>query len=455
MKRRQYRRKGRAKKERPHFEPNSAGIDVSPYCMYVAVSPGRDDDPVRRFGSFTRDLKEIAAWLKKCGVRVVAMESTGVYWIPLYQILVDRGFKVLLVNASHFKNVPGRKSDVSDCEWLQYLLSVGLLRGSFRPSQEICAIRALARHREALVEQAVRQVQWIQKSMDEMNLHLHHVIDDLMGKTGRLILEAILEGERNPRRLAKLRDPRIKASSQTIVRALEGDYREENLFIVRQSYENWQQLMSQIRQCDQEMERLTTLLETKPTSVPYEGPTKRNDTKNRLEGDWHRLLFESFGVDLTRVPGIQINTAATVLTEVGADFSAFPSAKHFASWLTLCPDNETSGEKVLKRRTRRGSQRLRKQLRLGAFSLYRSNTVLGAKFRRMRTRLGAPKAITAMAHLLARIIWKLVTSGTPYDDSVFVKNEEKYQKRRRNWILSQARELGLELVDSKTVKAPL
>ena len=453
MKLRKFSRKRRAKKERPDFEPNSAGIDVSPYCMYVAVSPDRDDDPVRRFGTFTRDLKAIAAWLKQGGVRVVAMESTGVYWIPLYQILVDRGFKVLLVNASHFKNVPGRKSDVSDCEWLQYLLSVGLLRGSFRPSQEICAIRALARHREALLVQAVRQVQWIQKSMDEMNLHLHHVIDDLMGKTGRLILEAILAGERNPRRLAQLRDPRIKASSQTIVRALEGDYREENLFIVRQSYETWQRLMSQIRQCDQEMERLTASLEKQPAATPYEGPTKRNDTKNRLEGDWHRLLFESFRVDLTRIPGIQVNTAFAVLTEVGTDFTAFPSAEHFSSWLTLCPHNDTSGEKVLKRRTRRGQQRLRKQLIMAAFSLYRSQTALGAKFRRMRTRLGAPKAITAMAHLLARIIWKLVTSGLAYDDSIFVKNEKNYQKRRRNWILSQARQIGLELVDSTMLKA--
>lgn len=455
MKLRQYRRKRRQKKERPPFQPDSAGIDVSPYCMYVAVGPDRDPEPVRRFGTFTRDLKAIAAWLKKCGVRVVAMESTGVYWIPLYQILADEGFEVLLVNAHHFKNVPGRKSDVSDCEWLQYLLSVGLLRGSFRPSPEICALRSLARHRDNLIKQAARQVQLIQKSMDEMNLHLHHVIEDLTGKTGRLIVEAILGGERNPRQLAKLCDPRIKASRQTIIRALEGDYREENLFIVRQAYEGWQQLMAQIRECDQEMERLTTLLEKRCPSIPYEGPTKRNDTKNRLEGDWHRLLFESFGVDLTEVPGIQINTAFTILTEVGNDLSAFPTAENFSSWLTLCPDNDTSGEKVLKRKTRRGHQRLRKQLRLGAASLHHSRTALGAKYRRLRTRLGAPKAITAMAHQLARIIWKLITSGIAYDDSIFAENEERYQKRRRNWILSEARAFGLQLVDSKSLEVPL
>lgn len=455
MTQRQYRRKHRQSKmsSRPICHPDSAGIDISPYCMYVAVPPDRSPEPVRRFSAFTTDLRAIVDWLRACGITTVAMESTGVYWIPLYQMLSDAGLEVYLVNARHVKNVPGRKSDVTDAEWLQYLHSVGLLRASFRPPQVICAIRSLSRHRESLLKQAGQQVQYMQKALDEMNLHLHHVIDDLTGKTGLAIVQAMLDGQRDPKQLAQLRDYRIKAQPETIVKALEGDYREEHLFVLRQALQTWRHLQTQLSECDREMERLTNRLEAKVDDSAYPKSTKRGVSKNQPEGDWHRILYHSFGADLTTVPGIQVSTGHTLLVEIGTDWSAFPTAGHFASWLTLCPDNDTSGEKVLRRRTRRAQQRVKLILRMAARSLHKSQTALGAKYRRLRTRLGAPKAITAMAHQLARILWHLVTHQVSYDESVFADIELKHQQRRRKRLLAEARALGLQFVETQSVSA--
>ena len=431
---------------RPICNPDTAGIDISPYCMHVAVPPDRDPEPVRRFDAFTRDLRAIVDWLKACGIRSVAMESTGVYWIPLYQLLSDEGFELCLVNARHYKNVPGRKTDVCDAAWLQYLHSVGLLKASFRPAQEICAIRAIARHREGLIRQAAEQVQRMQKALDEMNLHLHHVIDDLTGKTGLAIVTAILEGERDPRILAKLRARNIKATPQTIQKALEGDYRPEHLFVLRQALESWRHFGDQINRCDQEMERGTAALESTVDTTGYR-PPKAGKSKNQPAGDWERLLYRSFGVDLTAVPALSVATAQVLFTEIGTDWSRFPTVSQFASWLTACPDNDTSGEKVLRRRTRRSSQRVKRALRLAAMSLRKSKTALGEKYRRLRAHLGTPKALTAMAHALARIVWYMVTHKTPYDESIFVENERKYQERRRKRLLKEARLMGFQLVE--------
>lgn len=431
---------------RPICNPDTAGIDISPYCMHVAVPPDRDPDPVRQFGAFTADLRAIVAWLKACGIRSVAMESTGVYWIPLYQLLSDEGFEVCLVNARHYKNVPGRKTDVCDAAWLQYLHSVGLLKASFRPAQEICAIRSIARHREALIREGAEHVQHMQKALDEMNLHLHHVIDDLTGKTGLAIVNAILAGEREPEALAKLRAPNIKAKPETIKKALEGDYRPEHLFVLRQALESWRHFGDQIARCDQEMERMTAALESTVDTSAYQPPQK-GKSKNQPEGDWERLLLRSLGVDLTAVPAVKVATAQVILTEIGTDWSRFPSASQFASWLTACPDNDTSGGKVLRRKTRRSSQRVKRALRLAAQSLRHSKTALGEKYRRLRAHLGTPKALTAMAHALARIAWYMVTHKTPYDESIFAENERKYQERRRKRLLKEARSLGLQLVE--------
>lgn len=450
MKDRHRKSRSRRKGQRGSFpicKPDAAGIDISPHCIYVAVPRDRDPENVRHFGALTQDLKALVKWLKACRIGSVAMESTGVYWIPLYQMLADEGIEVCLVNARHVKNVPGRKSDVSDAEWLQYLHSVGLLRGSFRPPQDICALRSVARHRESLLKMAVMHVQHMQKALDQMNVHLHRVIDDITGQTGLAIIEAILAGERDPMRLAKLRNWRIKADEATIARALEGDYRREHLFVLGQALEAWKHAQEQILHCDRELERLTRELELQvelKDACPRK--TRKRSSKNQPHGDWHRLLHQAFGVDLTAVPAIDVATVQTLLVEVGTDWSCFPTAAHFASWLTLCPDNEISGGRVLRRKTRRAQQRVKRTLRVAAQSLHRSQSLPGAKYRALRARLGAPKAITAMAHKLARILWYLVTYKVPYDESLFAKAELSYQNRRRKRLQAQVRAMGFQLV---------
>lgn len=416
--------------------------------MYVAVGRDRDPDNVRRFGAFTSDLKAIVAWLKACGIRSVAMESTGVYWIPLYQILAENGFEVCLVNARHVKNVPGRKTDICDAEWLQYLHSVGLLKASFRPPQDICALRSIARHRDSLLKESATHIQHMQKALDQMNVQLHRVIDDITGKTGLAIIEAILAGQRDSHQLARLRNWRIKADESTIARALEGDYRREHLFVLGQALAAWKYTHQQIEECDRELEELTGKLEFKIdiNDLPCGQKQKRTSSKNQPQGDWQRLLHQAFGVDLTAVPAIEVATTQTLLVEIGTDWSRFPTASQFASWLTLCPDNETSGDKVLRRKTRRAQQRVKRILRMAAQSLHRSQSLLGAKYRRLRARLGAPKAITAMAHQLARILWHLVTYKVPYDETLFAKAELDYQNRRRKRLQADARAMGLQLV---------
>lgn len=423
---------------------DAAGVDISPTVIHVAVGADRDAEPVRSFETFTADLHRLADWLERCEIRTVAMESTGVYWIPLYQILEGRGLEVYLVNARHYKNVPGRKTDVSDCQWLQYLHSVGLLRGSFRPAQQVCALRALLRHREGLVQAAAQHVQHMQKALDQMNLQLHHVISDITGVTGLAILDAILGGERDARRLAQLRDGRIRASEEEIVKALEGDYRAEHLFTLGQSLEAYRYYQRLIEQCDREIERSLGEFDSKIDVEEHPLPRMR---KQRLSGfNFRAQQYRIFGVDLTQVPSLNTQTVQVLLGEVGPNLSKFRSASAFASWLALCPQNEVSGGRVLKSGTRRVKNRAALALRMAAQSLHRDRSALGAFYRRMRARLGAPKAITAAAHKLARIIYHLVTTGTAYDESVFQRAEQKYAERLKAKLLRQAREMGYQLV---------
>jgi len=360
-KHRQTKTKSETSKPLHEPEPDAAGIDVGANEIWVAVAPDRTEEPVRRFGAFTRELKAIVQWLRNCGIVTVAMESTGVYWIPLYQLLADAGLKVCLVNARHVKNVPGRKSDVRDCQWLQYLHSVGLLRASYRPEQAICAARSIYRYRQNLLTQAAQHVQHMQASLDQMNIKLHHVIDDLTGITGLAIIEAILDGKRDPQQLAKLRDHRIKASEETIVKALEGDWRSEHLFVLRVAWENWKQTQHQIQKCDQQLLEYTRQFEActtiaKPIKIvrlspevagsqPVAGsskPRRKKTSKNEPQGPWREELARFFGVDLTAIPSISVLTGITLMTELGNDLGAFKTAHHFSSWLCLCPDNETS-----------------------------------------------------------------------------------------------------------------
>jgi transposase len=436
------------------IEPDAAGIDVGSTEMYAAVPADRDAKSVRRFSTFTTDLIRLADWLKKCRVESVAMESTGVYWIPLFQILEDRGFRVCLVNAKHAKNVPGRKTDVADCQWLQYLHSVGLLRASHRPAQQICAIRSIWRHRESLVRMAAVHVQHMQKALDQMNLQLHHVITDITGKTGLAIVDAILSGERDPEKLAEFRHPQIKASRETVVQSLIGDYRSEHVFALNQSVVAYRQYQQWIAACDLDLEKRMESIESKvdPILKPLsksKGACKprRNEARFDLRGHLYRV----FGVDLTAIPGISSLTAQVFLTEVGPDLSRFPTASSFVSWLGLCPDNRISGGKILSVHTRHVVNRLSIALRMAGQSLHGSHSYLGDYFRRMRARLGAPAAITAAAHKLARILYHLLTTRQSYDESVFTEMEKRNQQRQINYVKKRAAALGLTILTEPCV----
>ncbi|HEY9806668.1 MAG TPA: IS110 family transposase [Candidatus Obscuribacterales bacterium] len=470
MKRHQKTRKTKPKPtaSKPLHEPlpDAAGIDLGATEIWVAVGPDRCQMPVRRFGTFTQDLLTIVEWLLECGIRTVAMEATGIYWVPLHQHLSEAGIEVCLVNARHVKNVPGRKSDVRDCQWLQYLHSVGLLRASFRPAQAICNARTIYRFRQDLLGQSTQHLQHMQAALDQMNIKLHYVIDDLSGQTGQRIIEAILNGERDPLRLAKLRNRRVKASEETIAKSLEGDWRDEQLFVLRTAWENGKQIKEQILKCDQKLLEYTQQLEattvvaqpmgslqsrsltaTGPAVAPILTPlkTQPKTSKNEPAGPWRQELTRLFGVDLSLIPGISILTSITLLSELGNDLSAFRSAQHFSSWLCLCPDNETSSGRVLHRRTRRSQSRVRLALRMAASSLHHEKSFLGEKYRRLRTKLGAPKAITAMAHQLARIIWHLITHKVSFEMSIFAALEKAHQRRRLNRLHAAARQMGFQL----------
>jgi transposase len=432
----------------PVMRPDAAGIDIGATEIFVAVPADRAAENVRSFPTFTQDLYRLADWLKECGIETVAMESTGVYWIPLFQILEERGFEVCLVNARHVKNVPGRRTDVCDCQWLQFLHSVGLLRASYRPEQEVCAVRSLLRHRESLIQMAATHVHHMQKALDQMNLQLHHVISDITGLTGLAIVDAILAGERDPQVLAKLRHKQIKASEEVIAKSLVGDYRAEHLFTLRQSLVAYRSYQKLIADCEVEIRRC--LEEFQPPRPPEENPgteavpasSPRALPAPGLRSELQRV----FGIDLTRIPGIHVGIAQVLFGEIGPDFRKFRSASAFASWMGLCPDNEISGGKVLWVGTRKVNCRAATALRLAAQSLHHSKTALGDFYRRMRAKLGAPKAITAAAHKLARIIFHLVSTRQEFDDSRFAADQVRNQKRQEMKLRARAKAMGFELI---------
>jgi transposase len=430
----------------PVMRPDAAGIDIGATEIFVAVPADRTADNVRSFPTFTQDLYALAEWLKQCGITTVAMESTGVYWMPLFQILEERGFAVCLVNARHVKNVPGRRTDVSECQWLQFLHSVGLLKASYRPAQEVCAVRSLRRHRESLVQMAATHVNHMQKAMDQMNRQLHHVISDIVGQTGLAIVDAILAGQRHPLELAKLRGERIKASEAVIAKSLVGDYRHEHLFTLQQSLEAYRSYRKMIDACDREIRQ--HLEEFQPPTTPA-APTGEPETSKKQQspdGILRAELPRVWGVDLTKIPGIRAGIAQTLFGEIGPDFTKFRRASAFASWMGLCPDNDISGGKVLFVGTRQVKCRAALALRMAAQSLHHSKSALGDFYRRMRAKLGAPKAITAAAHKLARIIFHLVSTRQEFDDSKFAADQLRYQKRQEAKLHAKAKSMGYALI---------
>jgi transposase len=435
---------GQGRMTPPVMEPDAAGNDVGAKEIYVAVPSDRDAEPVRCFETLTPDLMALADWWQACRIRTGGLESPGVFWIPLFQILEERGLQVCLVNVRHVKNVPGRKSDVLDCQWLQYLHSVGLLDASFQPRGAVCALRALLRHRDSLVQMSSQHVRHMQKALNhQMNVQLHHVISDLTGATGLAILDTILAGERNPETLAKLRDRRIRACAQTVAKSLVGDYRPEPLFTLRQSLAGYRHCQQLIAECDREIERQLAEFESQgePPEAVQKSACGRQAEQNLAREHW-RIFF---GVDLTAIPGIRSPTIQVLLAEVGPDWSKFRNASAFASWLGLCPHSEIRGGKVLSSPTRKVNNRAAPALRLAARSLYHSHSYLGEYYRRMRAKLGVPKAIVAAAHKLARILYHLITTRQPYQESIFAELETRFRQRAQVRLEAQVRALGFRL----------
>ncbi|MDS4074570.1 MAG: IS110 family transposase [Candidatus Accumulibacter sp.] len=424
--------------------PNAAGIDIGSASHYVAVPPDRDDEPVREFASFTEDMERLADWLAACGIDTVAMESTGVYWIPLFELLDARGFTVFLVNTRHVKNVSGRKSDVLDCQWLQQLMSFGLLSGAFRPKNEICALRAVSRQRDMLLSYQARHVQHMQKALTQMNVQLANVISDIVGETGQKIVRAIIAGERDGAKLAKMKNARIRASEADIAKSLRGNWRDEHLFALTQAMALFDAYGEQLAACDRQLEWMLAALRQDDVGTPAK-PRRRGRAKNAPRFDVRTCLFGMCGVDLTRIDGIDTTTALKVVAEIGPDLSRFKSAKHFASWLGLCPGTKISGGKLLSGATKRTANRAAQALKLAAAALRSSHSALGAYFRRMASRLDRAKAITATAHKLARLIYTMLTKGTEYSDQGQDYYEERYRERVMHHLAKRARQLGFQL----------
>jgi len=445
-------RGGKGSRVLPLLNPHAAGIDVGASEHYVAVPPDRDEQPVRRFGAFTEDLHALAQWLVQCGVTTVAMESTGVYWIPVYQILEDYGLVVKLVNARHVKHVPGRKSDVQDCQWLQQLESFGLLSGSFRPEAKICILRSYMRQRERLIRSASRHVQQMQKALTEMNIKLPQVISELTGVTGLTIVRAILAGERDRLKLAAMKDRRIKSSEATIAKALEGDYRAEHLFALRQALELYDYYQQKIAECDSEILKEMQTMESRAEVTAFPAPLKRKarSKHNPIPFDSQAEMYRIMGVDLTRIDGLNEATVQLLLSELGLDLcKKWPSEAQFTSWLGLCPNNEISGGKVLRRGTRKVVNRVANALRMCAQSLLKSKSALGAYARRIRSRRDSKIAITATAHKLARLIYRMLKHGDEYLDIGQEQYEQRYKAAALKSLQRKARQLGYQLIVSQ------
>jgi transposase len=427
---------------------NAAGIDIGSAEHYVAVPEDRDEKPVRVFKCFTPDLHRMAQWLKRCGIETVAMESTGVYWIPVWQVLEQYGLEVKLVNARHVKNVPGRKTDVQDCQWLQELHTYGLLSGSFLPDQVTSVLRSYWRHRGGLVESCAKQIHLMQKALTLMNLHLHKAISDITGVTGLSIIRAIVKGERNPKVLAQFRHPQVKCTEEEMVDALTGNYREEHIFALKQAIELYDVYQGKIKECDDHIAAYMATVESqsrgRDTTAPK--PKGRTRRKNEVYFDLRTEQFRLTGVDLTRIDGLDAMTVQTILSECGFDMSPFPTEKHFASWLGLCPNNRKTGGQVKRTKTKKVKNRAAHAFRLAARSLHSSLTALGAYFRRMRQRLGAPKAITATAHKLARLFYRMLKFGQDYVDRGQAYYEQAYHQRVLNNLKQRAHAMGYILV---------
>jgi transposase len=434
----------------PTIHPNAAGLDIGAEEIVVAVPADRDAQPVQLFRTFTEDLHALVAWLLACGIDTVAMESTGVYWVPVYELLEQHGIVPFLVNARHAKTVPGRKTDWNDAQWLQKLHALGLLRASFRPDAEIVALRTLVRYRAELVQHRAPHELHMQQALKLMNLQLREVLTDITGTTGLAIIRAIVAGERDPVKLAQLRNPACKSSSEMIAKALTGTWKEEQLFVLQQALTLYDAYTRQIAVCDARIEQALQAMQSRSGDLDAPLPDlpavkEKSKSKNRSSYNVRAQFARILGVDLVAVGGISGGLVQTIISEIGTDMSRWPTVKHFSAWLGLAPRNDISGGKVLRSRTMKVASRANQAFRMAAQSVARSDSALGTFFRTMRARKGPQQAIVATAHKIARIVYHLLKHGDVYEAQSAVEYEEQRRERELRQLQRRASKLGMTL----------
>lgn len=415
------------------INPDAAGIDISSREHYVAVPKDRDKESVKKFGTFTEDLHGIAKWLQTCRIKTVAMESTGVYWVQLFLVLESYGFEVFLVNASHVKNVSGRKTDIKDCQWIQQLHSYGLLRNSFQPENQIRELRNYVRHRRKLIEDKSRYVQLQQKSLEQMNIKLHNVISDINGTSGSAIIRSILSGERRPEELAKYTHPRIKASRAVIIKSLQGNWRDDQIFMLKQAYESGEFVDKQIIDLDTQIEVVVQSITKKFGKTDSQKSEKRGKSsyKNRLRFDSKTYLNSLFGVDVTKMEGIDEISALSLLSELGVDIKGkFKTEKQFLAWLNVVPNNKITGGKIKSSRVMKKKNKAGQIFRNAAYTLFNSKGYFGQYLRSRKAKDGTPQAIVATASKMARVFYKMVTEKIEYNSGILYLSNEKYLRKK-------------------------
>lgn len=436
------------------INPDAAGVDISSREHYVAVPLDRDKESVKKFGTFTEDLHSIAKWLKSCRVKTVAMESTGVYWLQLFLVLESYGFEVFLVNARHVKNVSGRKSDVKDCQWIQQLHSYGLLNNSFQPDNQIRELRNYIRHRNKLIQDKSRYVQLQQKALEQMNIKLHNVISDINGTTGKAIISSILQGERSAGELAKNTHPRIQASREIIIKSLQANWRDDQIFMLKQAFESGNFVDTQIADLDMQIEKVVQSISDKYGKVPKQDPEKRRKSsyKNRLKFDTSKYLKSLYGVDITKIEGIDEISGLSLLSEVGVEIkSKFPTEKQFLSWLNVVPNNKITGGKIISSRVMKKKNKAGQIFRNAAYSLFNSKGYFGNYLRSRKAKDGSPQAIVATAGKIARVFYKMVTQNVEYNPNILQLSNTKYLKIRLVKMKLSVDNLE-KLINSNTVK---
>jgi transposase len=436
----------------PQLRPDAAGLDIGEAEIVACVPCERADEPIRSFGTFTPDLRALVDWLQACGIKTVAMESTGVYWIPLYELLEERGIEAYVVNARHLKNVPGRKTDVCDAQWIQTLHSYGLLAASFLPDAIWRPLRTYWRQRQSLIEHRAPHIQHMQKALHQMNLQLTQVLTDITGVTGLRIIRAIVAGERNPVVLAQFRDRRCRHSAERIAKALTGAYRDEHVFALKQALALYDFYTAQVAECDAQMEQqYAKMLESahaERDDLPPLGPDpkKNSHSKNAPAFDVRANIYPLTGVDLVAVTGLEESTVQTIIAEIGTDMDRWRTVKHFCSWLGLAPHNDISGGKVLRSKTLKGRNRAGQAFRIAAQSVTRSDTAFGAFFRRLAAHIGVEQAIVATAHKIARTVYAMLKNRLPFQEVGAHEYARRYRQRVIATLTKRAQALGFSLV---------